>query len=366
MSDDNQLSALERLTKLRESGALTEEEFTAQKAAILSGAAAPTTHVPFYRKLWVVVTLTCLILTFWVSLIILATGDVYKRTKDGSRAPIKKTTRYVFAGLLATWMAAVVVKAVVDPESISQRWAESAIADKTGQPTGQTASNGAAAPDTCESSDAADMVKSAIENSPGAQAESLKVLDFGKAQETWFDKAANVRRCAGVAFLNSGQTVVAYQIFFGPSGKEMLQFQTGQQASMQIEVDGAKKEEAQNATKPAPANPQPTPDQSSQQAQPQQPAASQQKIALPNFTDSESYSSVRTKMINAGWEPFHAPDADQCSETDKRCIGRPEMVSCAGTGRANCKFLWKKNDNIAAICTVGEEDATFDVICSYP
>jgi hypothetical protein len=92
----------------------------------------------------------------------------------------------------------------------------------------------------------------------------------------------------------------------------------------------------------------------------------QKQVELPSFSAGESYSSVRTKMANAGWEPFHAPDADQCSEDDKRCVGRPEMESCAGTGKANCKFLWKKSDNVTAICTVGEEDAVFDVVCNYP
>jgi len=133
MSDDSQISALERLTKLRESGALTEGEFTAQKAAILATSASIPSHVPFYRRLWVVVTLTCLILTFWVSLIILATGDVYRRAKGGSLTPIKRTTRRVYAGLLALWVIGLVVKAVIDPSSLNQEWANSAPAQSTAE-----------------------------------------------------------------------------------------------------------------------------------------------------------------------------------------------------------------------------------------
>jgi hypothetical protein len=87
---------------------------------------------------------------------------------------------------------------------------------------------------------------------------------------------------------------------------------------------------------------------------------------LPQFKKKESYSSVRAKMLKAGWEPFHAPDADECAEGDKRCEGRPEMESCVGTGLANCKFLWRKNGKITAICTVGEDTAVYDGICSYP
>ena len=88
--------------------------------------------------------------------------------------------------------------------------------------------------------------------------------------------------------------------------------------------------------------------------------------SLPSFAKRESYASVRDKMLKAGWEPFHAQDADECDEGDARCEGRPEMSACAGTGSANCKFLWRKNGKITAICTVGEENAVYDGICSYP
>lgn len=83
----------------------------------------------------------------------------------------------------------------------------------------------------------------------------------------------------------------------------------------------------------------------------------------PNFKKGESYASVRTKMIKAGWKPFHSEDADTCSAGDSRCTGRPEMQSCSGTGLANCRFLWKKDGKMTAICTVGEENAVFDNFC---
>jgi hypothetical protein len=68
----------------------------------------------------------------------------------------------------------------------------------------------------------------------------------------------------------------------------------------------------------------------------------------------ESYRSIRAKMIKAGWKPLHAPDADVCQAGDKRCAGRPEMQSCAGTGMANCRFLWKRKGKTVVILTVGE------------
>ena len=88
-----------------------------------------------------------------------------------------------------------------------------------------------------------------------------------------------------------------------------------------------------------------------------------QAANLPHFKKHESYTSVRSKMIKSGWKPFHSEDANTCSEFDPRCKGRPEMEACAGSGMANCKFLWKKNGKITAICTVGV-DAIFDGICN--
>lgn len=83
----------------------------------------------------------------------------------------------------------------------------------------------------------------------------------------------------------------------------------------------------------------------------------------PVFKKGEDYGTVRTKMIKNGWKPFHAPDADKCEVGDSRCAGRPEMSSCAGTGMANCKFLWKKASRTVALCTVGEDRAVFDAVC---
>lgn len=80
---------------------------------------------------------------------------------------------------------------------------------------------------------------------------------------------------------------------------------------------------------------------------------------LPTFIENESYSSVRNKMIAAGWQPFHASDAGACLKEDERCEGRPEMETCTGTGLGNCRFLWIKNGDKASITTIGD-NAIFD------
>lgn len=89
-----------------------------------------------------------------------------------------------------------------------------------------------------------------------------------------------------------------------------------------------------------------------------------QAADLPHFKKHESYSSVRSKMIKSGWKPFHAENADTCTDGDSRCKGRPEMEFCASTGMANCKFLWKQNEEKTAICTIGEVDAIYAGVCN--
>lgn len=83
-------------------------------------------------------------------------------------------------------------------------------------------------------------------------------------------------------------------------------------------------------------------------------AVAAQNYGLPRFGKNESYSKVRVKLLKAGWKPFRSPDADECSDGDRRCAGRPEMQSCAGTGLAPCRFLWKRRGKTVVIFTAGE------------
>jgi hypothetical protein len=94
----------------------------------------------------------------------------------------------------------------------------------------------------------------------------------------------------------------------------------------------------------------------------EQASSGQASVALPNFKPHEAYADIRSELLKNGWQPFHADNADACRDGDLRCQGRPEMESCGGP---NCKFLWEKNNTITAICTVGEENAVFDSVCSY-
>lgn len=83
----------------------------------------------------------------------------------------------------------------------------------------------------------------------------------------------------------------------------------------------------------------------------------------PKFAKRESYASVRTKMLKAGWKPYRSPNADECWEDDSRCQGRPEMETCSGSGLAPCRYLWKKQGKTIGICTIGEENNVFNGFC---
>ena len=84
---------------------------------------------------------------------------------------------------------------------------------------------------------------------------------------------------------------------------------------------------------------------------------------LPKFPQEAPYSTIRQSLLKMGWSPFISTDADECSKFDTRCKGRPEMLSCSGTGEAPCMFVWKKNETIIEIVTIGEETVFDNMRC---
>lgn len=85
-------------------------------------------------------------------------------------------------------------------------------------------------------------------------------------------------------------------------------------------------------------------------------------LEMPKFKVGQDYGAIRKRMLKLGWHPYHHKEAQTCSDIDTRCIERPEMIACAGTGDANCKFLWRKGRKMIAICTV-DDPAKFDGMC---
>ena len=92
----------------------------------------------------------------------------------------------------------------------------------------------------------------------------------------------------------------------------------------------------------------------------------QDKLHLPNLNKNERYESVRSKLLGAGWKPYHAKDALECDATDVRCQGRPEMEACSDVGLGQCTWLWTKGGQIIAIDTLyGVDDDVFVGASSY-
>lgn len=316
MTDDSQISALERLTKLRDTGVLTPEEFELEKAKLLAGPASKS--APFYRRLWFVVLLTCLLVTFPIALIILLTGDVFKRA-SGALIPIKRTTRRIYAGALVLWLGALIIQAYLHPTSISEAWKASADRDQTASNT--TASSPTSPPLACDSSDAADMVKSAIEDSATSGIVATKVMDYGHAKELWFDTDDNARFCQADAELNTGSTPLSFRLYYGPSGTALVEVKQGADAfnvqelkdlvaaSKQIAVQKAKQ---QTSTAPAAAPTQP------------QPNADTDSTGDPEFDAvvaklSKAAHAVADSLPDDRKADFTREESDWTTATDQKC-----------------------------------------------
>jgi len=85
---------------------------------------------------------------------------------------------------------------------------------------------------------------------------------------------------------------------------------------------------------------------------------------LPTFPKSTLYREARNQLIKMGWSPVTLPNAEKCGESDSRCKGLPEMLSCLPTGTAACIFAWKQGELKVDVIGVGEEDQIVDkVLC---
>lgn len=75
---------------------------------------------------------------------------------------------------------------------------------------------------------------------------------------------------------------------------------------------------------------------------------------LPSLRSGTPYVAARQQLIRQGWKPVTVPGSDACSSGDERCQGRPEMVSCSGTGMAACSFAWRRSRVLVHVFTQGE------------
>jgi hypothetical protein len=92
-------------------------------------------------------------------------------------------------------------------------------------------------------------------------------------------------------------------------------------------------------------------------------AAGRERKTYPVFKHETPYAAARRNLVRRGWQPVISPDADACAEGDARCQGRPEMQACAGTGEANCLFLWRRAGTVIAVSTVDDPPVVAAVEC---
>lgn len=218
--------------------------------------AQPISTAPIHRRLFVVILMTCSLLLMPVAMLVLLTGEVYRRTADGYQ-PISSKARLIYGGLLVCWLVAATAKAFLQPGGIQGEWERSAdpakaitqVANSNGDPRSATS---APSPTPvaesglplCTDAQVIQTAKEAIDESPAGVTMGVRVRDVGTPQETFYEADRKVRRCVAEALLNNGPTLMTFQILYGPSGNLMVLAQVGDSAVMQNEVDKAKKEEA--------------------------------------------------------------------------------------------------------------------------
>lgn len=206
--------------------------------------------VPTFRKLWLVVTLTVLLITMPVAMVILLTGPVFRKRADGWQ-PLTNGARYAFGGALVVWLVAAMLKGFLQPGGLQGEWERSANPSRPDQTATQTTTAAAteapartaepASEDIahCNAPETIETVKSIIEENGGNQLQRIQVIDFGQVEERWYEADKKRRGCKALADLNSGATVVAYIIRLGPSGKQVVQADIGAAAENTLEVESA-------------------------------------------------------------------------------------------------------------------------------
>lgn len=83
------------------------------------------------------------------------------------------------------------------------------------------------------------------------------------------------------------------------------------------------------------------------------------ELAMPSFSEGEAYSSVRQKMLTAGWKHYTSVESICKSEEEAKkiseCKETPELQSCAGNALNQCEFTWSDGQRIATIETFGDK-----------
>lgn len=95
------------------------------KGILMTDTTSMPFKAPFFRRLWVVVVLTCSLLLMPVAMILALTGSLYRK-RDGAWQPISDKARYIYGGLLVAWLVAATLKAFLQPGGVDEAWRHSA------------------------------------------------------------------------------------------------------------------------------------------------------------------------------------------------------------------------------------------------
>lgn len=88
-----------------------------------------------------------------------------------------------------------------------------------------------------------------------------------------------------------------------------------------------------------------------------------QTATWPRFRKGESYASVRTKLLEAGWKPYRRDDTDSYYDENEKKLRTKyaELNTCSGTGVGSCVFTWRSpKGKPATIMTVGGDEFRYD------
>jgi uncharacterized protein YecT (DUF1311 family) len=240
----------------------------------MSDASSVPAKAPFFRRLSTVVAMTISLLFMPVAMILILTGQIYRK-RDGGWQPISNRARYIYGSVLVVWLIAATVRAMLQPGGLKGEWersadpaltkithAASAVNSPAGAPPSPSATTDGGLP-TCDNSEVIQTAREAIAESPMGLTTGLKVVDAGKGQENLYDPESGVRRCATRVMLNTGASIMTYQVVTGPSGKLIIQAQVGDRAVAQLQTDEieaaqrahkASVKESQEASTPAVAD----------------------------------------------------------------------------------------------------------------
>ena len=89
-------------------------------------------------------------------------------------------------------------------------------------------------------------------------------------------------------------------------------------------------------------------------------------VAIPGVSAEMPYVEARAKLLSMGYVPYQPRGprlmtGPPCEGREEICRAYPETAACAGTGRAECAFLFIREREFVEIETVNESLADLQV-----